>query len=147
MLYASVCVGKYLESMLSDIPRHPHSRLPGGRQKSRKYKKSAVGGKKSPAAPVQKEDYLIIYRWHHINGITQAIVFLPPTADFLNGHRPLFEPCRLLSSCKAWHWGWWGRHRGKRVFRLASPTATKRRSRQHPQWLFVFISTPNRSSY
>ena len=60
--YASVCVGKYLESELSDIPRHPHPRLPGGRLKSRKYKKSAVGGKKSPAAPVQKNDYLIIYR-------------------------------------------------------------------------------------
>ena len=62
MPYASVCVGKYLESMLSDIPRHPHSRLPDGRLKSRKYKKSAVGGKKSPATPVQKNDYLIVYR-------------------------------------------------------------------------------------
>ena len=47
--YASVCVGRYLESMLSDIPRHPHPRLPGGRLKSRKYKKSAIGGKYSPA--------------------------------------------------------------------------------------------------
>jgi len=47
--------------MLSDIPRHPHPRLPGGRLKSRKYKKSAVGGKKSPAAPVQKNNYLISY--------------------------------------------------------------------------------------
>ena len=46
--------GRYLESELSDIPRHPHPRLPGGRLKSRKYKKSAVGGKKSPATPVQK---------------------------------------------------------------------------------------------
>ena len=44
--YASVCVGKYLESMLSDIPRHTQPRLPGGRLKNRKYKKSAVGGKK-----------------------------------------------------------------------------------------------------
>ena len=26
MPYASVCVGKYLESMLSDIPRPPHPR-------------------------------------------------------------------------------------------------------------------------
>ena len=52
--YASVCVGKYLESELSDILRHPHPRLPDGRLKSHKYKKSAVGGKKSPAAPVQK---------------------------------------------------------------------------------------------
>ena len=49
-----MCVGRYLESMLSDIPRHPHPRLPGGRLKNRKYKKSTVGGKKSPAAPVQK---------------------------------------------------------------------------------------------
>ena len=56
MPYASVCVGRYLESELSDIPRHPHPRLPGGRLKSRKYKKSAVGSKKSPAAPVQKND-------------------------------------------------------------------------------------------
>ena len=62
MPYASVCVGRYLESELSDIPRHPHPRLPGGRLKSRKYKKSAVGGKKSPAAPVQKNNYLISIR-------------------------------------------------------------------------------------
>ena len=54
MPYASVCVGKYLESKLSDIPRHPHPRLPGGRLKSHKYKKSAIGGKYSPAAPVEK---------------------------------------------------------------------------------------------
>ena len=40
----------------------------------------------------------------------------------------------------------WGRHGGKRVFRLASPTATKRRSRQQPPWLFVFISSTNRSN-
>ena len=55
MPYASVCVGLYLESMLSDIPRHPHPRLPGGRLKSRKHKKSAVGGKKVRLKPVQKE--------------------------------------------------------------------------------------------
>ena len=60
--YASVRVGKYLESMLSDIHRHPHPRLPGGRLKSRKYKKSAFGGKKSPANADTKNDYLIIYR-------------------------------------------------------------------------------------
>ena len=72
--FASVCVGKYLESELSDISRHPHPRLPGGRLKSRKYKKSAFGGKKSPAAPVQKNDYLITYRYRHIVGITQTAV-------------------------------------------------------------------------
>ena len=54
MPYASVCDGKYLESMLSDISRHLHLRLPDGRLKSRKYKKSAIGGKNSPAAPVEK---------------------------------------------------------------------------------------------
>ena len=57
--YASVCVGKYLESMLSDIPRHPHPRLPNGRLKSRKYKKSAVGGKKKSGYAGTKKDYLI----------------------------------------------------------------------------------------
>ena len=40
----------------------------------RKYKKSAVGGKKSPATPVQKNDYLIVYRYRHIVGITQTAV-------------------------------------------------------------------------
>ena len=49
MPYASVRVGKYLVSMLSDIPRHLHPRLPDGRLKSRKYKKSDVGGKNNPA--------------------------------------------------------------------------------------------------
>ena len=46
MPYASVRGGRYLESELSDIPRHPHPRLSDGRLKSRKYKKTAVGGKK-----------------------------------------------------------------------------------------------------
>ncbi len=54
--YASVCVVHYLESELSDTPRHSQSRLPDGRQKSRKYKKSAVGGKKSPACAGTKSD-------------------------------------------------------------------------------------------
>ena len=49
------------------------------------------------------------------------LFFLPPSADFLNGQRLLFEPWRLLSSCKAWRWGWWRRQGGKLVFRLASP--------------------------
>ena len=87
--------------------------------------KAAVGGKKSPANAGTKNDYLIIYRWHHINAITQSAVFLPPKADFFYGHRPLFEPCRLLSSCKAWRWGWWRRHGGKLVFRPASPPPPK----------------------
>ena len=52
--YASVCVGKYLESELSDIPRHPHPRLPGGRLKSRKYKKPPLAVKKVRLTPVEK---------------------------------------------------------------------------------------------
>ena len=91
--------------------------------------------------PVQKEITLFSIGRCQTDGITQSAVFLPPTAAFFYGHRPLFEPCRLLSSCKAWRWGWWRRQGGKLVFRLASPTATKRRSRQQPPWLFVFIST------
>ena len=47
--FAFVVVGNVVESTLSDIRRHPHPRLPVGRLKSRKYKKSAFGGKKSPA--------------------------------------------------------------------------------------------------
>ena len=103
--------------------------------------KAAVGGKKSPACAGTKKNTLLSICRRHIVGITQAAVFLPPKADFLNGHRPLFEPCRLLSSCKAWRWGWWRRHGGKLVFRLPSPPAPKRRSRQQPPWIFVFIST------
>ena len=47
--FAYVAVGNVIESTLSDIRRHPHPRLPVGRLKSRKCKKSAFGGKKSPA--------------------------------------------------------------------------------------------------
>ena len=87
---ASVCVGKYLESMLSDIPRHPHPRLPVGRLKSRKYKKSAVGGKKSPANAGTKIDDLIFYlqvsnRWNNtISCFFTATggLFLRPPAAF-----------------------------------------------------------------
>mgnify|MGYP004639790881 CR=1 FL=1 len=52
--YASVCVGKYLESELSAIPRHPHPRLPDGRLKSRKYKKPPLAVKKVRLTPVEK---------------------------------------------------------------------------------------------
>ena len=97
-------------------------------RKATNNKKSAVGGKKSPAAPIQKKYYLIIYRWHHINGITQAVVFLPPTADFLNGQRPLFDPCRLLSSCKAWRWGMVATTRRKTRF-LTGVTANLKKAK------------------
>ena len=91
--------------------------------------------------PVQKEITLFSIGRCQTDGITQSAVFLPPPAAFFYGHRPLFDPCRLLSSCKAWRWGWWRRHGGKRVFRLSSPPSPKRRSRQQALWLFVFIST------
>ena len=87
----------------------------------------------------------LLPHWAWREGL-QSAVFLPPKADFFYGQRPLFEPWRLLSSCKAWRWGWRGRQEGKLVFRLAPPTTTKRRSRQQSPWLFVFISPTNRSS-
>ena len=60
--YASVCVVHYLESELSDTPRHSQSRLPDGRQKSRKYKKPPLAVKKVRLAPVQKVISLFSYR-------------------------------------------------------------------------------------
>ena len=72
--------------------------------------------------------------------------FFTAKGGLFYGQRPLFEPWRLLSSCKAWRWGWRGRQEGKLVFRLASPTTTKRRSRQQSPWLFVFTLPTNRSS-
>ena len=53
--FAFVAVGDVIESTLSDIRRHPHPRMPVGRLKSRKYKKSAFGGKKVRLSPVQKQ--------------------------------------------------------------------------------------------
>jgi len=50
-----VCGGKYLESRLSDIPRHPHPHLPDGRLKRHKYKKQPLAVKKVRLTPVQKE--------------------------------------------------------------------------------------------
>ena len=47
--------GNIHESKLSDIHRPTQSRLPIGRLKSYKYKKSAYGGKKSPARAGKKE--------------------------------------------------------------------------------------------
>ena len=75
MPYASVCVGKYLESMLSDISRHLHLRLPDGRLNSRKYNKPAVGGKKSPATPVQKRITLFSNGRRHIGEIHKLLFF------------------------------------------------------------------------
>ena len=53
--YAPEWSGNIHESKLSDIRRPTQSRLPIGRLKSYKYKKSAYGGKKSPARAGKKE--------------------------------------------------------------------------------------------
>ena len=53
--YAPEWSGNIHESKLSDIHRPTQSRLPIGRLKSYKYKKSAYGGKKSPARAGKKE--------------------------------------------------------------------------------------------
>ena len=141
MPYASVCVGQYPESMLSDIPRHPHPRLPGGRLKSRKYKKSAVGGKKSPAMPVQKMITLFSNGSRHIDEIHKLLFFYRQRRTFFTAAGRFLNRggcCR-----HAVHGVGGGRRRegGKLVFRLASPPILKRRSRQQPPWLFVFISS------
>ena len=127
----SLCVSVNISRACSRIfPATPHPRLPGGRLKSRKYKKSAVGGKKSPANAGTKRDYLIFYRQVSNRWNNTISCFFTANGGLFYGHRPLFDPCRLLSSCEAWRWGWRRRQKGKLVFRLASPTATKRRSRQ-----------------
>ena len=53
--YAAGWSGNIHESKLSDIHRPTPPRLPIGRLKSYKYKKSAYGGKKSPAHAGKKE--------------------------------------------------------------------------------------------
>ena len=53
--YAPEWSGNIHESKLSDIHRPTLSRLPIGRLKNHKYKKSAYGGKKSPARAGTKE--------------------------------------------------------------------------------------------
>ena len=58
-----LCVAGDISRACSRIfPATPHPRLPGGRLKSRKYKKSAVGGKKKSGYAGTKKDYLIFYR-------------------------------------------------------------------------------------
>ena len=52
--HASGWSGNIHESKLSDIHRPTQSRLPIGRLKSYKYKKSAYGGKKARLAPGKK---------------------------------------------------------------------------------------------
>ena len=53
--YAPEWSGNIHESKLSDIHRPTLARLPIGRLKNHKYKKSAYGGKKSPARAGKKK--------------------------------------------------------------------------------------------
>ena len=147
MPYASVCVGKYLESRLSDIPRHPHPRLPDGRLKSRKYKKSAVGGKKSPATPVQKWITLFSIGSRHIDEIHKLLFFYRQRRTFFTADGRFLNRGACCRHAVHGVGGWRRREGGKLVFRLASSPTTKRRSRQQPPCLFVFISTAYRSIY
>ena len=142
-----LCVSDNISRACSRIFPATHSRaclVAGGKATNTKSPPLAV--KKSLATPVQKRITLLSIGSRHIDGIHKLLFFLPPTAVFFYGHWPLFEPWRLLSSCKAWRWGWWRRQGGKLVFRLASPPSPKWRSRQQPPWLFVFISSTSRSS-
>ena len=147
MPYASVRVGLYLESMLSDIPRHPHPRLPGGRLKNRKCKKSAVGGKKSPATPVQKRITLFSIGSRHIDEIHKLLFFYRQRRTFFTADGRFLNRGACCRHAVHGVGGWRRREGGKLVFRLASPPIPKRRSRQQPPWLFVFISTTFRSIY
>ena len=85
------CVSGDISRTSSRIfPATPNPRLPGGRLKSRKYKKSAVGGKKSPANAGTKRDYLFFYRqvlnrWNNTISCfftANGGLFLRPTAAF-----------------------------------------------------------------
>ena len=93
------------EQALGYSPPPPSAPACWQAEKSQMTKSPPLAVKKVRLTPVQKMITIFSIGRCQTDGITQAIVFLPPTADFLNGHRPLFEPCRLLPSCEAWRWG------------------------------------------
>ena len=142
--FASVRVVYYLESELSAIPRHPHPRLPGGRLKSRKYKKPPLAVKKVRLTPVEK--LITLFLIGAIDNTSSAMLsstnhtsrcFFTANGGLFERPKAAFLPWQLLSPCSAWRWGWWRRQGGKLVFHMASPPSPKRRSRQQPPWLFV----------
>ena len=78
--HAPAWSGNIHESKLSDILRPTQSRLPIGRLKSYKYKKSAYGGKKKPGSRREKRDYPIGVMPCMIIKITWVAVFVPEKA-------------------------------------------------------------------
>ena len=73
--YAPEWSGNIHVSKLSDIRRSTQSRLPIGRLKSYKYKKSAYGGKKSPARAGKK-------------GLAHRCYVLHDNLDYTGGSKP-----------------------------------------------------------
>ena len=73
--YAPGWSGNIHESKLSDIHRPTQSRLPIGRLKTYKYKKSAYGGKKSPARAGKK-------------GLAHRYYALHDNQDYTGGSKP-----------------------------------------------------------
>ena len=93
--------GNIHESKLSDIRRPTQSRLPIGRLKSYKCKKSAYGGKKSPARAGKKEISHRCYALHDNQEYTGSCFCTGESRTFLNGRRPLFLPSWRMASCTA----------------------------------------------
>ena len=144
MPYASVCVVKYLESELSDITRHPHPRLPVGRLKSHKYKKSADGGKKSPATPVQKVITLFSIGSRHIDGKHKLLFFYRQRRPFFTAAGRFLNHAGCCRHAAHDIGGEGGVKEENSFSDWRHYQLQLRRSRQQPPWLFVFISTTNR---
>ena len=140
-LCVRMCRALSRERSLGYSPPPPNRACLMAGWKAANTKSPPLAVKKVRLAPVQKVISLFSYRHVSIRWNNTSNCFLPPTADFLNGQRPLFLPWLLLSPCSAWRWGWRWWQGGKLVFRLASLPSSKRRSRQQPSWLFVFISS------
>ena len=110
-------------------------------RKAANTKSPPLAVKKVRLTPVQKKITLFSIGRCQTDGMIQSAVFLPPKAAFFTAAGRFLNHA---GCCRHARHGVGGRRRrqgGKLVFRLPSPTATKRRSRQHPPWLFVFIST------
>ena len=92
--------------------------------------------------PPQTQEERIPAPWGGLGRGLQSAVFLPPKAVFLNGQRPLFEPCRLLSSCKAWRWGLAATTRRKTCFPTAVTDSHKKGEADNSQHGFLCLYQP-----